>query len=227
MLDAYEIFGAECLAAVCEDPAFFSQFARAAYSSENYGGNTKEQGYTNMVDLGDLACQSSSMVSSASEVIAALDECVLYQVGGPYRSQASGLSCYFSYNGDEDDFLGYASLGAGEAFKYYYYYELTGELDDSGMDYIADLNYTELPEIVNLATLGWDGAPLSVDAEGVSSLDLGIEAQNVLAGIGFQLYYVDEETDSMMLLGTDNDMNSDWENGIFYVNFRGEPSMAA
>lgn len=221
LLEAYEKFGSECLAAACEDPAFFSQFARVAFGSENYGGNTKEQGYTNMVDLGDLARKSSSMVSSASEVIKALEDCVLYQVGGPYRSEASGLSCYFSYNGDADDFLGYAALGAGAAFKYYYAYELTGELDESGMDYIADLNFTELPEIENLTTLGWDGVPLSVDEEGTSSLNLGTEAQDILAGIGFQLYYVDEETDSMMLLGTDNDMNSDWENGIFYDNFRG------
>lgn len=34
------------------------------------------------------------------------------------------------------------------------------------------------------------------------------------------MFYVDEENDQM-LLGTDNDMTADWENGIFYDNFRG------
>ena len=43
----------------------------------------------------------------------------------------------------------------------------------------------------------------------------------MLAGIGFSLFYVDEETDQMLLLGTDNDMNADWDNGVFYDNFRG------
>ena len=43
LLSAYETFGAEALSAACTDPAFFSQFARAAQRSENYGGNTKEQ----------------------------------------------------------------------------------------------------------------------------------------------------------------------------------------
>ncbi len=117
LLEAYDTFGAECLAAAVEDPAGFSQFARAAYQSENYGGNTKEQGYTNMVDLGDLARQSAAITPSAQNVLSALDECVLYQVGGPYRAQASGLSCYYSYNGDTDDFTGYANLGAGTAFN--------------------------------------------------------------------------------------------------------------
>ncbi len=221
LLEAYDAFGSECLAAACEDPAFFSQFARAAFGSENYGGNTKEQGYTNMVDLGDLARQASGMAASAQSVLSALDECVLYQVGGPYRAQASGLSCYYSYNGDIEDFSGYAALGAGEAFKHYYAYSLTGELDESGMNYIADMEFSALPEIQSLATIGWDGAPLDVDNEGSAFLALGPEAQDVLAGIGFQLFYIDEENDCMLLLGADNDIAADWENGVFFDNFRG------
>ena len=69
--------------------------------------------------------------------------------------------------------------------------------------------------------MGWDGAPLDVDDEGTSFLTLGSEAESILAGIGFSLYYVDEASDAMMLLGTDNDMTADWENGVFYDNFRG------
>ena len=221
LLDAYETFGAEALSAACTDPGFFSQFARAAVQSENYGGNTKEQGYTNMVDLGHMARQSADMLGSAQSVLDALDDCVLYRVGGPYRSEATGLSCYYSYNGDVDDFNGYAGIGAGLAFKYFYAYELTGELDDSGMEYIADMDFTELPKVENLLSTDWDGKALDVNGDGVSYLTLGPEADDILAGIGFSLYYVDEENDVMLLLGTDNDMEADWDNGIFYDNFRG------
>lgn len=221
LMEAYDAFGAECLSAACEDPGFFSKFARAAFSSENYGGNTKEQGYTNMVDLGDLARQSSGMLPSAEPVLSALKDCVLYTVGGPYRAQATGLSCYYSFNGDVEDYKGYATQGAGTAFKYYYGYGLTGELNEDGMKYIKEMNYSELPAIENLTTSDWDGAPLDVDANGTSFLTLGAEAQNVLSTIGFQLYYVDENNDTMMLLGTDNDMTADWEKGVFYDNFRG------
>lgn len=221
LLDAYDTFGAEALAAACTDPGFFSQFGRVAAQSENYGGNTKEQGYTNMVDLGHMARQSVGMLGSAQEVLDALDDCVLYQVGGQYRTEATGLSCYYSYNGDVEDFNSYAGLGAGVAFKYFYSYELTGELDDSGMAYIADMDFEELPEVKNLLSTDWDGAPLDLDEDGVSFLTLGPEANDILAGIGFSLYYVDEESDMMLLLGTDNDMNADWDNGVFYDNFRG------
>ena len=221
LLEAYESFGAEALAAACTDPAFFSQFGRVAAQSENYGGNTKEQGYTNMVDLGHMARQSAGMLSSSQSVLDALNDCVLYQVGGQYRTEATGLSCYYSYNGDIDEFNSYAGLGAGEAFKYFYSYELTGELDDSGMEYIADLDFTELPEVQNLLTMGWDGIALDVDDNGTAYMTLGPDANDILAGIGFSLYYVDTENDLMMLLGTDNDMNADWDNGVFSDNFRG------
>ena len=221
LLDAYDTFGAEALAAACTDPGFFSQFGRVAAQSENYGGNTKEQGYTNMVDLGHMARQSVGMLGSAQEVLDALDDCVLYQVGGQYRTEATGLSCYYSYNGDVEDFNSYAGLGAGVAFIYFYSYELTGELDDSGMAYIADMDFEELPEVKNLLSTDWDGAPLDLDEDGISFLTLGPEANDILAGIGFSLYYVDEESDMMLLLGTDNDMNADWDNGVFSDNFRG------
>lgn len=221
LLEAYEVFGAEALAAACTDPGFFSQFGRVASQSENYGGNTKEQGYTNMVDLGHMARQSVGMLDSAQDVLDALDECVLYQVGGPYRTEATGLSCYYSYNGDVNDFNSYAGLGVGTAFKYFYAYELTGELDEAGMEYIAEMDFEELPEVQNLTTMGWNGAPLDVDDQGTAFMTLGPEAYDILAGIGFSLYYVDEENDLMMLLGTDNDMTADWDNGIFSDNFRG------
>lgn len=221
LLEAYEAFGAEALAAACEDPGFFSRFARVAAQSENYGGNTREQGYTNMVDLGHMARQSTGLLQTAGDVLNALEDCVLYRVSGPYRAESTGLSCYYSYNGDLNDLYGYTNVGAGQAFKYFYSYELTGQLDDAGMEYISGMNYEELPQIQSLAAMGWDGMPLQVDEDGVSHLTLGPEADNILAGIGFSLYYFDEENDIMLLLGTDNDMNADWENGVFSDNFRG------
>ncbi|MBR6677387.1 MAG: hypothetical protein IKL23_01485 [Oscillospiraceae bacterium] len=221
LLEAYESFGEEAFVAASQDPGFFAELGRAAAQSENYGGNTEEQGYTNMVDLGHFARQTAWMLPSAQSVSDALAECVIYQVGGVYRSEATGLSCYYSYNGDINDFNGYINVGAGLAFKHLYAYGLTGEMAEGGDEYLESLDIQELPEVVTLGDMDWDGAPLDVDDEGTSFLTLGPEAYDVLAGIGFQLFYVDEENDEMMLLGTDNDMTADWENGIFYDNFRG------
>ncbi|MDR3897194.1 MAG: clostripain-related cysteine peptidase [Oscillospiraceae bacterium] len=221
LLTAYESYGAEALSAACQDPSFFTRFARVADRSENYGGNTREEGYANMVDLGHMARQSGDMLPSAQAVLDALDSCVLYQVKGPYRSEATGLSCYYSYNGDADEAVSYAGLGAGTAFKYFYLYELTGELDQSGMDYLAEMDIHDLPEVETLSAMDWDNAPLTLNNEGCAVLTLGPEADSLLASVNFSLYYTDPDSDSLLMLGTDNDIVGDWENGVFTDNFRG------
>lgn len=219
LMNAYERFGAEALAAACDDPSFFTRFARVAAQSENYGGNTREQGFTNMVDLGDLARKSSDLLDSAQAVTDALSDCVLYQVGGIYRAQASGLSCYYSYNGDTDDLDAYTRVGTGQAFKSLYTYELTGQLDESEVQNLPGIQ--ELQDVVTLKDVNWDDAPLDLNDDGNAVLTLGPQANDVLTSIGFSLMYVDEENDQMLYLGTDNDMTADWDNGVFYDNFRG------
>ncbi len=221
LLDAYETFGAQALAAAAEDPGFLSRFRREADLSENYGGNTREQGYTNMVDMGAIARRTEGELPAARDVLDALEHCVLYRVSGKYRSEATGLSCYYSYNNDIADLNGYITEGAGAAFKYLYAYQLTGELDADGMAYLAQLGLDSLPALPSLSAMRWDNAPLTLGDDGYASLTLGPEADSVLAGIGFSLYRVDEDSDAVLLLGTDNDITADWENGVFTDNFRG------
>ena len=221
LLEAYESFGQEALVAAAEDPGFFAELGRIAAQTENYGGNTREHGYTNMVDLGHLARKTAWLLPSAQSVCDALEDCVIFRVGGAYRAEATGLSCYYSYNGDLDDLEGYTIVGTGTAFKHLYAYALTGELAEGGEEYLASLDIEELPRVPTLADTGWDGAPLDLNDDGASVLTLGPEAGDILAGIGFSLYYIDEENDQMLLLGTDNDIIADWENGVFYDNFRG------
>lgn len=221
LLEAYENFGQEALALAAEDPGFFADFGRAANQSENYGGNTKEQGYTNMVDLGHLARQTAWMLPSAQSVSDALAKCVVYKVGGIYRAEATGLSCYYSYDGNVDDLNGYIDMGTGSAFKYLYSYGVTGRLAPGGDEYLESLDIAELQKPDTLLDTNWDDSPLTLNEEGASTLTLGPQAADILSGIAFSLYYINEETDTMMLLGTDNDIVCDWDNGVFSDNFRG------
>ena len=219
---AYDDFGKEALACAVEDPAFFNHFSQIANSTENYGGNTREQGFTNMADLGDLAEQAAEYLPQTSgNVLSALDTCVAYKVNGKYRPESRGLSCYYSYNGDVDDYNAYAQLGAGEAFKHFYAYGLTGELSDAGMEYISEMNFESLPELLTLDSVDWEDMPLTVDENGCATLTLGEEAYDVLSSVAFELYYADPEEDIMLCLGTDNDIVGDWDNGVFKDNFRG------
>ena len=41
------------------------------------------------------------------------------------------------------------------------------------MDYVADMNVEELPEVEDLTAMGWDGIGLTVDDDGVATMTLG------------------------------------------------------
>ena len=224
LMEAYNKMGAECLSAALDDPGFFAELGRIAETTENYGGNTRDLGYANMVDLGHLAENCSRLLPrSSQDVIDALEDCVLYQVKGDYRRNASGLSCYYSYNGDPDDFYGYLMQGCSDPFKYFFNYGFTGELPQEGMDYVNQLGYEEeeLPYIPDLENDGAEDYPLYLDDEGYVILELDMDIVNMLKGVYFQLAYLDYDRDQVVLLGQDNDIDADWDSGIFKDNFRG------
>lgn len=222
LIAAYDDFGKEALASAAENSAFFAHFSKIANGVENYGGNTREQGYTNMADLGNLAEKSSALLPDSSPaVLNALTDCVAYKVNGKYRPESAGLSCYYSYNGDVEDFNAYADIGPSDSFKYFYAYGLTGTLSEQGMNYLSQMNCNSLPELKTLNSVNWQDMPVTVDESGNATLTLGPEAIDILCSLTFELYYADPEEDIMLCLGTDNDIISDWDNGVFKDNFRG------
>ena len=224
LLKAYDDMGTEALSCALDDPHFFGRFGREAEASENYGGNTRDQGYSNLVDLGDLAENCSSILPhSSGKVLKALDDCIIYNVSGDYRENASGLSCYYSYNGDVQDFFGYQEVGCSDSFIYLYNYSLEGSLPQEGYELASSFGYEEetVPDIPVLECGYEDEFPLYLDDDGYAVLELDDDVLNKLKGVYFQLAYVDDEEDLMLMLGQDNDIDADWENGIFRDNFRG------
>ncbi len=226
LMEAYGNIGNEALLAALKDPTFFAELGRAAMRSESYGGNTPDQGYANMVDLGHLIRNSAEILPENSlALLEALDSCIVYRVNGPYRSQASGLSCYYSYNSDLRDFLRYTQEGSSDAFKYLYGYALGGAISDAGMKYVEALGYQEdgLPEVPVLEnTLPEDAdLPVQINDEGHAVLNVGPELAEALRKVSFQLAYLDTSADRLFLLGSDNDLHADWENGVFTDHFRG------
>ncbi len=222
LLSAYDDLGKEILSATCEDASFYTEFGRNAELAENYGGNTRDTGYTNMVDLKDLTEMNSDLLTdTAQDVLDSLENCVVYKVNGPYRQKAGGLSCYYSYNGDAEELESYAWVGSSEAFQYLYEYAVSGNLSEDAEAYMADLGYEEWPGIFTLADESEEAEyPVYINDEGYGVLELSQDTVNLLTGIYCQVAYYDEEEDIILYLGRDNDINMDWENGMFVDNFR-------
>ena len=230
LISAYDALGAKGLRLSMDSPAFFVALAREAVRSESYGGNTEEQGFSNLVDLGHLVRNCAALLPEGSQaVLDALEECVLYRVAGPYRREATGLSCYYSYNADLEHFGEYARVGASEAFKYLYGYGLSGELSQSGMDYLTALGYEgeEAQEVRTLAQFDLEKECVAyVDEHGLPTIDLSPELTAVLREVRVKVrraYLAEYEPVRADLVewGESARISENWEEGRFQSHFDG------
>ena len=250
---AYEYFGLEALKKAQQDPrGFFSTFGRGAKRAENYGGNTRQSGFTNMVDLGDLARQSKSILPNTSDdLINAIDTAVVYKVQGDYRKKGSGLSGFYSYDGTENYLAGYLNLDSAPiSQKILYYYLIYGEIPDDALQVLNDGSFEKMladakaqidaskpapvieepapisatppaqrQNLFNVSAL--EDLPVDIDDNGNAFVKLTQEQMDILSSVRCQLVYIGVEDDIILFLGSDANVDADWDSGIFKDNFQG------
>ncbi|MBE8955272.1 MAG: clostripain [Quinella sp. 2Q5] len=228
--NAYESFGLEALRAARDNPRkFFASFGRGAAQAENYGGNTRQTGYTNMVDIVDLARANKSIVpTNADKVIEAVDAAVVYKVAGGYRNRGGGLSGYYTYSGDEGLLVKYLNLNSAPTpQKILYYYLVYGEIPADVLPLLdGDSLVTPVPEppvqrqdIFQIAQL--NEMPVKLDSGNNAFVQLTAEQMDQISSVHCQLVYMGLEDDLIIYLGSDADINADWNAGTFTDNFRG------
>lgn len=72
-----------------------NSIARAVYAADNFGGNNRSEGYTNMVDLKGLLNAVRPYAPNASDTLKKLENAVISSVNGPQHKGAGGLSLYY------------------------------------------------------------------------------------------------------------------------------------
>ena len=75
---------------------------RSIKTADNYGGNNKTEGYTNMVDLAGVISSGAGYCESGANALAAIDEAVIYKRNGSDHSDACGLSVFFPLSKEQD-----------------------------------------------------------------------------------------------------------------------------
>ena len=78
-----------------EDANIKGAMIRGITAVDNYGGNNKSEGYTNMVDLGGIIDSVADYADGGDEVKKALENAVIYSVSGSDHAGCSGLSMYY------------------------------------------------------------------------------------------------------------------------------------
>lgn len=277
LLTAFDRMAAEMNGAA-EDIDAFRNLSTAAKSAESYGGSSMREGYSNMVDLGDLTTKAKNVVSETGmDVLNALFAAVPYKVNGRNRSGANGISVFYplgsldknklaayftdaatsenyrhyvqavaNYSGgiSADSWGGYGQAQAGGDSLMDVLSALLGEGQGMDTDALGDLGglfgtpgssqddllggmlswmqedaqyeYAELPEqqdhAVQFSTYIAEDGTYGLEITG------GLEAVET---VRYALSYIDYDNKEFLGLGLDNDLDANWQAGLFYDNFRG------
>ena len=200
------------------DAERFRAFQQSAGRTENYGGNTDAEGYTDMVDLGDLMTNTSGvLVKGAQPVLNALNDAVVYSVHGDERSRAQGLSVFYPLKINKSIYKQYAEITDNTSYLQYLAV-LNG--DYSALDW--DNTATSAEEKLEPVTP--DDYKLAYKQKLDDDLRLRLTITSGLekvASVHFVLGYYDEDTSLYMELGSDNDIKGNWRTGVFTDQFEG------
>ncbi len=205
-------------------------------SADNFGGNNKSEGYTNMVDVGGIISQCSKTVDG-SAALEALKNCIVYNKNGANHSKASGLSVFYPLKVNEPKDLqtfskvtvspyylsivdmvakGFSQNGYSNAALFDSDGNWDNETATEGDDYF---NYaSEEGGESKLITFA-EKAKLSADGTFGFKLD---ESGKAYTADVSAVILMDLDDDNMVELGQTIDINADWEDtGVVTDQFDG------
>ena len=187
-----------------------------------------------MMDIGDFLKNAGGalLTKGSSAALAGLGGLVVYEVKGNLRSGANGLSCYYSYDSDQDALRQFEDVSDCAGFKYFYEYTLNSNLSEAGKAYVQAAQAAAGAQAAQVQPLtpvsGLDGLPLK-QQNGRYALDVGARAKSLACVYLHVLYYsiYDGHIDSITDLGTSHDVDFSRQNdGVFTDTFNGKWAVA-
>lgn len=222
----------------------FRNFTQGAERAESYGGNSRWDGYTDMVDLGDLMGQTEHVIPEYSDdVLAALKDAVIYNIHGSDRANANGLSVFYPLYIDKRIYNAYAEISDNTAYLQYLAI-MNGSYSSSGWGNIDLSNYgwqglssnwsnygygTSIANARSLTPITEKDYDITYTLEttpGSKKEDPGIrldiqKGKKAVKTVRYSLGYKDDATGYYVYLGTDNDLSANYRKGVFKDSFNG------
>ncbi len=210
---------------------------RGAQSADNFGGNNRSEGYTNMVDVGGII-EACSSYADGSAALKALKNCIVYNKNGETHAGASGLSIYYPLEVQGSNEIGifsnvcispyYLSLVdmvargySDTAYTNDMFFDTNGNWssDNGSNDYFDDsyfdYDYEEEGES-SLITFSQKPA-IRQDSFGFV---LSKESLDYTSSVVAYVFY-EPDDDTLICLGETDDIIGDWDTGAFRDNFDG------
>jgi len=196
-----------------------------------------------MVDLGELVLNTEGVWDETGlTVLDALFAAVEYKIDGSAYQKSNGLSVFYPFTTDSEVSDACAAIAEMPVSKAYMRFvgamvpswkvpstmnQLVSDQPEASMtqgetatatvtaEPTAETTVTQLDPNDYQVTFSTE-----IDEDGYYTLyvDSGLD---IVQDVEFALYMIDWEEDAAVLLGTDNDIDAYWDEGVFYDNFRG------
>lgn len=199
-------------------PEDFAVLSDTMDSVHAYGGMSDDEGFSNSLDIGDMAMKMQPYAGNTADVlIEALNDTVVYRVCGSREQNSVGLSVYYPLNKNNDELQEYMKLAAGVKYK-----ELLRKscISCNVTDEAATSDYT-----ASGAWQSYDSAMQTLEYATIlngNSYEMNIAGNmNMFKKVAINLYKADKNG-GYVYVGTYDKLNSNWEMGIFQDDFNGK-----
>ncbi len=215
---------------VAENPEQLQLFSQAIVRAENYGGNNDNEGYTNMVDLGDLVRLSRNVLpQTAQKVLTSLNNAVRYRISGSSRAGSTGLSVFAPLSVAVEDLDAYSAVAVSGHYLRYLEgtldWEVPGDLEvvvpvsrENSVS-TKSISIADFP-VVNALTASDYSVEFETVVEDNDYFLIFTNGYDAVQSVQYNLYFGDDENNSLNYLGSDYDLNADEDAGIYWSNFR-------
>ncbi|MGN0688354.1 MAG: clostripain-related cysteine peptidase [Oscillospiraceae bacterium] len=229
---------AKALYEISANNAVLSEVVRNVKYADNFGGNNKAEGYTNMVDLAGLIISGNRYAQGADRVLSALGKAVVYKVNGYEHKDACGLATYYplELQGTQELKI-FSSIAVSPYYLSFVDRTIYGNTYDGDTSSYSNSSILDIWSESDTDDGYWDSYG-ACEATGQSSLIVFYDEPQLLtdgtyafsltdeslaytASVQANVYMLSEDMQDIIELGISADIQYDWENGIFADNFDG------
>ncbi|HBU13366.1 MAG TPA: hypothetical protein DEB31_11815 [Clostridiales bacterium] len=187
-----------------DDPQAFAQAVRGAGKAESYGGGSAREGYTNLVDMGDLVRKMKALIPEQADTLEkTLSRAVVYDVAGESRNGASGLSVFYPLTARREDIALYEEIAPTPGY----------------LAYVRDLIESKVDLLESGEGLVQIAREPAVSADSHYEMQIAPQSLDIVQSVSSALYY--DAGDALYSLGFGRDVTVDFESGTVRDNFAG------
>lgn len=206
--------GEMCMA--CEAMDTLKDMMKAQSKVLTYGGAAQSEGWSDLVDMGDMAVKCADFTNGAGDkLIDALNDTVVYSVRGSEQRDATGLSIFFPLDRRADRLQQYMDMSHGSQYK-----ELLRKIcagvdvrdnTSNSSDYTSSWAWDSYNN-----DMSWMRYTTVLDG---NSYELNINGNmDLFDSVTVNAYKYDKKKDEYVYSGVYKNLDGEWDAGIFKLN---------